>query len=88
MTIAICSLLGYFYSIFTYHRIAFNGNLNKPPYLKYAVSFTSAFLLNSTFTRLGSKLTDQFLLIQLVVVPLVVFIQWLAANLWVFKPKK
>ena len=88
LTIGICSLLGYFYSIITYHKIAFKGKLLKPPYLKYGVSYFSSFLLNGTFTRLGEKLIDNFLIIQLFVVPLVVFIQWLSANLWVFKQKK
>ena len=88
LTIAICSLLGYFYSIFTYHKIAFKGKLRNPPYTKYAVTYTSSFLLNSTFTNIGNRITDQFLIIQLIVVPLVVIIQWLASNLWVFKSKK
>lgn len=88
ITIGICSLLGYFYSILTYHRIAFKGKLSKPPYTKYAVTYISSFLLNSTFTRIGEKFLDQFLLVQLFVVPLVVFIQWIASNLWVFKSKK
>ena len=88
LTIFICSLFGYFYSIFTYHRIAFTGNLTDPPYLKYAVTYTSSFLLNSTFTRIGEKFVDEFLMVQLFVVPLVVFIQWIASNLWVFKAKK
>ena len=84
ITIGICSLLGYFYSILTYHKIAFKGKLSKPPYIKYAVTYISSFLLNSTFTRIG----DEFLIVQLFVVPLVVFIQWIASNLWVFKSKK
>ena len=88
LTIGISSLLGYFYSITTYHKIAFKGKLLKPPYLKYGVSYFSSFLLNGTFTRLSEKLIDNFLIIQLFVVPLVVFIQWLSANLWVFKQKK
>ena len=88
ITIGICSLLGYFYSILTYHKIAFQGKLSKPPYIKYAVTYISSFLLNSTFTRIGEKFVDEFLLVQLFVVPLVVFIQWIASNLWVFKSKK
>ena len=88
ITIGICSLLGYFYSILTYHKIAFKGKLSKPPYIKYAVTYISSFLLNSTFTRIGEKFVDEFLMVQLFVVPLVVFIQWIASNLWVFKSKK
>ena len=88
ITIGICSLFGYFYSILTYHKIAFKGKLSKPPYIKYAVTYISSFLLNSTFTRIGEKFVDEFLMVQLFVVPLVVFIQWIASNLWVFKSKK
>ena len=43
ITIGICSLLGYFYSILTYHKIAFKGKLSKPPYIKYAVTYISSF---------------------------------------------
>ena len=88
MTIGLCSLLGYFYSIMTYHKIAFTGKLSNPPYLKYAISYFSSFILNSTFTRIGEKFISSFLVIQIFVVPLVVVIQWLTANLWVFRSKR
>ena len=88
LTIGLCSLIGYFYSILTYHRIAFNGKLSNPPYLKYAISYFSSFILNSTLTRIGEKMLSSFLVIQIFVVPLVVIIQWLTANLWVFRRKR
>ena len=88
LTILICSFVGYFYSIMTYHIIAFPGKLSKPPYIKYATTYSSSFFLNGALTRIGSVLTNDFLLIQLFVVPSVVFLQWLASNLWVFRGKK
>lgn len=88
LTIFICSFIGYAYSIMTYYLIAFPGKLSKPPYIKYGITYCSSFFLNGLLTRLAINFTDNFLIIQLFVIPLVVFIQWLASNLWVFKSKR
>ncbi len=88
LTILICSFIGYIYSIMTYHLIAFPGQLLKPPYIKYGITYSSSFFLNGFLTRLAGSLIDEFLIIQLFVIPTVVFIQWLASNLWVFKAKR
>ena len=88
LTIFVCCLIGYFYSIITYHFIAFPGKLIHPPYRKYSLTYSSSFLLNGLLTRLGNLITEQFLLIQLFVIPIVVIIQWLASNLWVFNSKE
>ena len=85
VTIALSGLLGYLYSIFSFHYIAFGAKGRRVPYRKYALTYFSAFILNLVLTRLLLGPLNSFVLVQVIVLPLVVGLQWLTANFWVFK---
>ena len=87
ITIASAALIGYFYSIITYHKIAFKNNLKYPPYFKYAITYGGSYLANMGLTDTCLRIAPNasFLAIQLVVVPLVVVSQWLVSTLWTFR---
>jgi hypothetical protein len=85
VTIALSGLLGYLYSIFSFHYIAFAGKGRRVPYKKYALTYSTAFVLNIVLTKALMSTLNSFVLVQAIVLPLVVGLQWLTANLWVFK---
>jgi hypothetical protein len=87
VTIALSSVIGYSYSLATYHNIAFNRRTIRPPYIRYGVVYLTAFILNSSLTTVGLKVYPHFISIQIVVIPLVVVLQWFASNFWAFNPK-
>ena len=87
VTIGLSAVLGYTYSLFTYHRIAFKGRAGKPPYYSYAVVYGTAFMLNSLLTIAALRITSNFLLAQVIILPLVVVMQWTASNFWAFRSK-
>jgi hypothetical protein len=87
VTIGLSTVFGYIYSLFTYHRIAFKGRAGKPPYCSYAVVYGTAFMLNSLLTIGALRMTSNFLLAQVVILPLVVVMQWAASNFWAFRSK-
>ena len=84
LTVGLAAVLGYGYSILSYHYLAFNGKGKRPPYARYAAVYGLAYLLNTSFTVIGLKLTGNFFLVQLFTIPLVVVLQWISARLWVF----
>ncbi len=88
LTIASSAVIGYMYSLFTYHTIAFKRRTSKPPFIKYAVVYIVAFALNSGMTFVGLRLLPSFLAVQIMVIPLVVVAQWFASSLWAFSSNK
>jgi hypothetical protein len=87
-TIAISAALGYCYSLTTYHNIAFYRRTGRPPFLRYAVVYLTAFILNSGLTTIALMIYPRFIAVQFAVIPLVVLLQWFASNFWAFKPKR
>ena len=87
ITIVSATLIGYIYSIITYHRIAFKGKLKHPPYFKYAITYGCSCLANMGLTNalLTIAPNTSFLAIQLLVVPIVVVSQWVVSTLWTFR---
>lgn len=85
VTIALSALLGYLYSVFSFHYIAFAGKGKRVPYKKYALTYFTAFILNMVLTKALLNSLHSFVLVQVIVLPLVVGLQWLTANFWVFK---
>ena len=84
-TILISTVLGYIYSLITYHYIAFDGKGLKPPYARYAIIYGSAYLLNTFLTKAMMQYTHSFLHTQIIVVLLVATLQYVAARLWGFR---
>ena len=84
-TILISAVLGYVYSLITYHYIAFDGKGLKPPYLRYAIIYTSAYLLNTLLTKALMASLQSFLYTQIIIIPIVAILQWIAARLWGFR---
>jgi hypothetical protein len=39
LTVGLAALLGYGYSLFSYHYVAFNGKGRRPPYVRYALVY-------------------------------------------------
>ena len=87
ITIAMSAFIGYGYSLITYHNIAFYRRMGRPPYMRYAVVYFTAYILNSGLTMVGLKIIPHFIAVQIVVIPLVVVLQWFASSFWVFNPK-
>ena len=85
LTIAISTLLGYGYSLASYHTIAFPGQRRSPPYLRYGVIYGLSLGMNSGLTYAVISLSSSFLLAQMVSLPIVVTFQWFGLNRWVFK---
>jgi hypothetical protein len=85
VTIALSALLGYLYSVFSFHYIAFAGKGRRVPYKKYALTYFTAFILNIVLTKALLNSLHSFVVVQVIVLPLVVGLQWLTANFWVFK---
>lgn len=88
ITLVLSSLIGYIYSICSYHYIAFSGKGRKPPYKRYALTYFTALGLNTGITSILMLVTRDFMVIQAIVLPIIVGLQWLAANYWVFKPDR
>ena len=86
LTISISTLLGYAYSLATYHTIAFPGQRRSPPYLRYGVIYGLSLGLNSGLTLAVLAIKSSFWLAQLVALPIVVGVQWFGLNRWAFRP--
>lgn len=84
-TILISAVLGYIYSLITYHYIAFDGKGLKPPYARYAIIYGSAYFLNTFLTKGLMEYTHSFLYTQIIIIPLVATLQYVAARLWGFR---
>ena len=84
-TILFSSALGYFYSLITYHYIAFDGKGLKPPYKRYAIIYGSAYLINTLLTEALMHYMHSFLYTQIITIPVVAILQFVAARLWGFR---
>lgn len=82
------TVLGYVYSLATYNSIAFHGNRKQPPFVRYGIIYSFALLLNLALTRILVARTGSFLVAQIVVLPPLLVLQWLAAKHWAFRQEK
>ena len=85
ITIFMSAMLGYGYSLITYHFIAFAGKGLKLPYARYAIIYASSYVLNTFLTRMLMASYDNFLYTQVVAIPVVAIVQWIMARLWGFR---
>ena len=84
-TILLSAALGYVYSLITYHYIAFDGKGLKPPYKRYAIIYGSAYLINTFLTKALMHYMHSFLYTQIITIPVVAILQFVAARLWGFR---
>jgi hypothetical protein len=87
-TLLLSTLLGYLYSLASYNRIAFRSERGHPPYLRYAFVYTSALALNTLITWQIMRATGSFMTGQIVSIPTVTSLQWVASRFWVFRPNR
>ena len=85
ITISISTLLGYAYSLATYHTIAFPGKRRAPPFLKYSFIYSLSICINSGLTYAVMSMTSSFWIGQLIALPIAIIFQWLGLNLWAFR---
>jgi hypothetical protein len=84
-TIILSTLLGYLYSLASYNHIAFKSKRRRPPYFRYAVVYASALTLNTFITWEVMRISKSFLAAQLIALPTVISLQWMASRFWVFR---
>ena len=84
-TLITSAIAGYIYSIISYHRLAFRGKRKNPPFLRYGLVYGSGLAINGTVTWIVVSLTGSFFQAQLVAVPIVICLQWVASRYWAFR---
>jgi hypothetical protein len=88
LTILLSALAGYTYSIYSYNIVGFARGLTRPPYKRYMVVYSSSVVINLLLTRVGMSITGNFFLVQAIVLPSVVGLQWIASYFWAFRRQK
>jgi putative flippase GtrA len=87
VTIILSAMLGYLYSLLSYNHIAFKSRERRLPYVRYAVVYASALTLNALITQAVMLSSKSFLTAQIIAIPTVIILQWMASRFWVFRSR-